>query len=206
MGMFTAECRWFLEGTPQPPWLGIAPSAWSEAESRTDDYVLAPHCEAMGLKLRRGKLEIKVRCSEPAPHVDGPLAGYIETWHKISIAHPAVEAIWPAVTAEEGASIEVRKRRWQMGYATVPNGVRRVAKEDQPAEQGCGVELTELDLGGRHWWSLGFEAMGPADAVRGILVATMRAFAAEFEIPSFPRQASRGYPAWLHEATGASAR
>jgi hypothetical protein len=205
MGLFTAECRWFFEGTPEPPRLGIAPGIWSEAEDRTDHYLLARHCDTMGLKLRHGKLEIKVRCSEPAPHGDGPLAGFVETWHKISIDHPAVEALWPALTAEEGPPIKVDKRRWQIRYASKPGGVRRVAKDEQSSE-GCGVELTELDLAGRHWWSLGFEAVAPADAVRGILTVTMRAFTAEFDIPSFPRQASRGYPAWLHENAGVRAR
>ena len=33
----------------------------------------------------------------------------------------------------------------------------------------CGVELTEVRSGGETWWSLGFEATGPADSLRRTL-------------------------------------
>jgi hypothetical protein len=36
----------------------------------------------------------------------------------------------------------------------------------------CGVELTEVRLGSQDWWSLGFEATGPAGLLRGALEAT----------------------------------
>ncbi|HUY44704.1 MAG TPA: hypothetical protein VMV92_03105 [Streptosporangiaceae bacterium] len=36
----------------------------------------------------------------------------------------------------------------------------------------CEVELTEVRTRGQDWWSLGFEATGPADLLRGALKAT----------------------------------
>ena len=36
----------------------------------------------------------------------------------------------------------------------------------------CGVELTEVRSGGDTWWSLGFEATGPADLLRSTLERT----------------------------------
>ncbi len=41
-----------------------------------------------------------------------------------------------------------------------------------PAEPRCQVELTEVHTGGQHWWTLGFEATGPADLLRSELEAT----------------------------------
>jgi hypothetical protein len=35
----------------------------------------------------------------------------------------------------------------------------------------CGVELTEVRSGAESWWSLGFEATGPADSLRSTLEA-----------------------------------
>ncbi len=40
-------------------------------------------------------------------------------------------------------------------------GVPRLG--EQP---GCAVELTAVDLRGESWWTLCFEATGPADALR----------------------------------------
>ena len=34
------------------------------------------------------------------------------------------------------------------------------------------MELTEIRAGGQAWWSLGFEAAGPADLLRSALQAT----------------------------------
>ena len=35
----------------------------------------------------------------------------------------------------------------------------------------CEVELTEVHTRGQHWWTLGFEATGPADLLRSELEA-----------------------------------
>jgi hypothetical protein len=39
-------------------------------------------------------------------------------------------------------------------------------------EPRCEVELTEVRTGGQDWWTLGFEATGPADLLRSELQAT----------------------------------
>ena len=36
----------------------------------------------------------------------------------------------------------------------------------------CEVELTEVHTSGQHWWTLGFEATGPASLLRSELKAT----------------------------------
>jgi hypothetical protein len=37
----------------------------------------------------------------------------------------------------------------------------------------CEVELTEVHTSGQHWWTLGFEATGPADLLRSEIQATV---------------------------------
>ena len=39
-------------------------------------------------------------------------------------------------------------------------------------EPGCAVELTEVSLRGEAWWTLAFEATGPAGLLRSQLEAT----------------------------------
>ena len=39
-------------------------------------------------------------------------------------------------------------------------------------EPRCEVELTEVRTSGQDWWTLGFEATGPADLLRSELQAT----------------------------------
>lgn len=41
-------------------------------------------------------------------------------------------------------------------------------------EPRCDVELTEVSTRGQAWWTLGFEASGPADLLRSALEGTSR--------------------------------
>src|SRR5437773_288 len=50
-----------------------------------------------------------------------------------------------------------------------PAGARVPGLADEPA---CGVELTEVHTWAETWWTLGFEATGPASLLRGELEAT----------------------------------
>jgi hypothetical protein len=69
----------------------------------------------------------------------------------------------------------------------------------------CGVELTEVHSGGQHWWTLGFEATGPADLLRSELEATA-AFVFAHPLPGGVQPSqdhSRSYAQWLGQQPGA---
>ena len=63
----------------------------------------------------------------------------------------------------------------------------------------CAVELTEIRTGGQAWWSLGFEATGPADLLRSALQATA-ALIFDQALPGgveLGTDNSRSYAEWL---------
>ena len=63
----------------------------------------------------------------------------------------------------------------------------------------CEVELTEVHTRGQDWWTLGFEATGPADRLRSELEATAAlVFAQALPGGVEPRlDESRSYARWL---------
>ena len=61
----------------------------------------------------------------------------------------------------QGLIQDVRRAYW-----------RAASAQGLAGEARCAVELTTLRTGGQSWWSLGFEATGPADLLRGALEAT----------------------------------
>jgi hypothetical protein len=72
-------------------------------------------------------------------------------------------------------------------------------------EPGCAVELTEVRTHGEAWWSLGFEATGPAGLLRGELEATAALVFAE-TLPGGLEPStddSRSYAEWLCQWQGA---
>ena len=63
----------------------------------------------------------------------------------------------------------------------------------------CEVELTEVHTRGQDWWTLGFEATGPADLLRNEIEATAaRVFAQALPGGVEPGlNESRSYARWL---------
>jgi hypothetical protein len=67
------------------------------------------------------------------------------------------------------------------------------------------VELTEVRTGGQDWWTLGFEATGPADLLRSELQATAALVFAQAlpgDVEPGPDE-SRSYAEWLCQRPGA---
>jgi hypothetical protein len=67
------------------------------------------------------------------------------------------------------------------------------------------AELTEVHTSGQHWWTLSFEATGPADLLRSELQATVAlgfAHAPPGGVKPRPDE-SRSYAEWLDQRPGA---
>ena len=66
------------------------------------------------------------------------------------------------------------------------------------------MELTEVHAGGQDWWSLGFEATGPAGLLRRGLEATAAlVFAHALPGAELGPDESRSYAQWLGQQPGA---
>lgn len=172
----TVEARWFVRG-PLPEtardWFdALGPPV--EASSRADRY-LAPASDALGVKVREGRVEAKRRASTLGPLQAGSSGGRLEAWVK-----------WSFTLAEDAAPdwVEVRKTRWQ----------RRL----EAAGGACALELAEVTVDGAAWWSVCLEAEGPDDdARRAALGVAARRWLGRGDAPALPVGASAGYPAWL---------
>ena len=71
-------------------------------------------------------------------------------------------------------------------------------------EPGCEVELTEVYTSGQDWWTLGFEATGPASLLRSELeAAAALVFAQPMPGGVDPGpDGSRSYAEWLGQRPG----
>jgi hypothetical protein len=98
----------------------------------------------------------------------------------------------------------VRKRRRISRFSRVsgPAAARAPVPGGEPR---CEVELTEVRTRGQDWWTLGFEATGPADLLHSELQATAAlVFAQPLPAAVAPGpDYSRSYAAWLGLPPGA---
>jgi hypothetical protein len=196
------EVRWIFPGQLEAAvarWFARFPAG---VESREDTYLLDPQLDGLSVKVRGGgALEVKVYGGSPGIlEVAGRARGRLESWQKWS---------FPTSPLRPGSSdpagwMPVRKKR-RISRFTLASGRIAARAPGLGHPPRCEVELTEVHTGGQDWWTLGFEATGPADLLRSELEATAAlvfAHALPGGMEPGPDE-SRSYAEWLGQRPGA---
>jgi hypothetical protein len=167
-GTCSLEVRWIFRGQ-----LADAVAAWferfpAEMTAVEDAYLLEPYLPGLSVKVRGGRaLEVKVYQRSPGLlDAAGRACGRVESWKKWSFPHgPATQS-----SGNSAGWRPVSKRRriswFSLAGEPFPPGVHGLGEEPR-----CAVELTEARVGRGAWWTLGFEATGPAGLQRSGLEA-----------------------------------
>ena len=172
------EVRWFLNGVDAcgqlKRWFEAAghdhergpacPPSWAE---RTDVYLVVPGADDMGIKWREGQLQVKGRVASLGTQVfSGRHSGHVERWAKWSYAGlpEPYAALFEANRGSGVVTVPVRKRRAlrRIGF-DASTGEGSEAPADAHLDRELGFEFTELEVGGRTYCSIAFEAY-PDDA------------------------------------------
>jgi hypothetical protein len=218
----SAEIRWFWPGHAQwealLAWftrqgrlplvedtgniaLNPAPPAFVKQERpRTDEYLLLPNCQTVGVKQREGRLEVKALVAGPQPFAQGNVSGQIDQWVKWGL-QPSAGIALPLVAdlQQSGKWLSVTKRRYTQKVALEGDKLTAVSPDTFP-DAGCSVELTLVDVaaGQASWLTVGFEAFGETDRLRLLDRATTYFFTLHGLPPlALTTRNSLSYPAWL---------
>ena len=200
-GIRTLEVRWIFPGELESAVAGWFGRFTAGTESREDTYIVNPHLPGLSVKIRAGgTLEVKVYRGSPGIlDVAGRARGHMESWQKWSFPFGL-----PSQGGGEAAGWRLVHKRRRIGWFSQASGpvLARVPALDE--EPGCAVELTEIRTRGEAWWSLGFEATGPADLLRGELEATAALVFAESPPggAELGTEDSRSYAEWLWRRPG----
>jgi hypothetical protein len=210
-GVPSLEVRWIMPSRPD-----TAVAAWfgasvSHVESREDAYLLRPDLGSLSVKIRAGRaLEVKAFLGSPGIlDLAGCARGRMQYWQKWSFPFRS----FGQDTRAAGSWRRVRKQRRTIRFSLT--GGRIVAHDQELDDQEledqelddqarCAVELTELRMQHRDWWSVGLEATGPARSLRAGLEATAAmVFAQALPDGLQLRMAdSASYADWLRSGAG----
>ena len=195
------EVRWIFPGQLEAAvagWFGRFPA---RTESREDTYLLDPRWRGLSVKVRGGgALEVKAYRGSPGIlEVPDRARGRLESWQKWSFpfSPPRPDGGGPAGWTPVRKRRRISRFRWPAG--------RSWRAPRAGGEPRCEVELTEVRTRGQDWWTLGFEATGPASLLRSALEATAALVFAQAlpgGVEPGPDE-SRSYAEWLGQCPGA---
>jgi hypothetical protein len=199
--VLSLEVRWIFPGQLEAAvarWFSRFPAT---TESREDMYLLDPQMRGLSVKVRAGgALEVKVYRGSPGIlQVPGRARGHLEAWQKWSFPCRPLR--------QDGADPvgwqPVRKRR-RISRFSRGSGSAAARAPAPGGEPRCEVELTQVRTRGQGWWTLGFEATGPADLLHSELQATAALVFAQ-PLPAGVEPGpdySRSYAEWLGQPPG----
>lgn len=199
-GILTCEVRWIFPGELETAAVGWFERFTAGTESREDAYLL-PHLPGLSVKIRGGEaLEVKVYQGSPGVlDVARRARGRMESWQKWSFPRGQ-----PGPGSGEPASWRSVHKRRRIGWLSLASELASSRVPGLGAEPGCAVELTEVTTRSEAWWTLGFEATGPADRLRSELEATA-AFVLTQPLPGeleLSMNDSMSYAEWLCRQLG----
>nr|WP_290225844.1 hypothetical protein [Trichocoleus desertorum] len=203
--LITTEVRWFHLGT-----IPDAIAQWfQQAElgqylappmERQDTYLLVPRHEYLGLKLRQGNLEVKLRQAElGVQNFDSGWQGKVEQWVKWSGDSSCQSLAGGEQSLAQGTWINVQKVRSQRQYEVLPNRTCVAVPLGQSMPTGCTMELTQLTINNTAWWSLAFEATG--DRQIESLNSVVDWVSSTHYPGTLTANCSYAYPRWLMAST-----
>ena len=168
-GVRSLEVRWIFPGqleTSVIGWFGRFPT---RTESREDTYLLDPQLRGLSVKVRGGAaLEVKAYRGSPGIlYVTGRARGHLVSWQKWSFPFSPLSQ---DSAGSAGWRPVLKSRR--ISQFSLASGQTAACGPGLIRELRCEVELTEVRTSGEYWWTLGFEATGPADLLRSELEAT----------------------------------
>ena len=197
-GVRSLEVRWIFPGELAGMVAGWFARFPAETTVLEDAYLLDPHLPGLSVKVRGGRaLEVKAYRGSPGLlEVAGRAHGRLESWQKWSFPHgPA------SLGGGDSAGWWPVSKRRRISRFSLTGGSPRAGDRGLGERPGCAVELTDVHAGGEAWWTLGFEATGPPDVLRGELDAAA-ALVFALALPGgleLGMANSRSYTQWLRQ-------
>ena len=217
--MASHEVRWFFEGKADqhkklkdwfetvapssiPNHSRVSPPVWKpRLDDKPDVYLLVPDSDDMGIKWREGELQIKGRVSSLGTQVFcGRHQGVVERWIKWSYKNvPASYQRLFAAEKEPGlVTAAVRKNRaLRKVRLDTLNGKAEEVDAMTLIDRGLGFELTDLEVAGKAYCSLAFEAFPNDSGMDAAFTQAVEAFLDGLKELALTAACSQSYPAFL---------
>jgi hypothetical protein len=194
-----AIARWFGEHSPVVRSDDVGAVEWKGRKGdEPDTYLLLPGYDDMGIKWREGSLQIKGLVSDVGrASYGGHHEGRVQRWIKWSFSDvPAV--LRTLFQDEEPTVVPVGKTRAVRLVEIGHSGEYTEVPSSKWVRQGIAFEMTDLQLGSEHFYTIAFEAFPDSTSLREHFDRVVEGFLVGLKAPDMDLARSMSYPAWLN--------
>ncbi|QNF35534.1 hypothetical protein HUW51_23540 [Adhaeribacter swui] len=212
--VYSAEIRWFFNNLTEvnalEKWFNSRNLFFAGNWDRADIYLWQPGLEKLGIKIREGKVEVKVLLADKG---EWPLAaensGLANDWVKYSFGlqesdeeNKKLLQQFSSATlkTENDLWVRVDKERLLQKYAInlAEKHIQPIAPDAWP-EEGCGVELTKVKINEQTYYTFGLEAFSKSHQESGNLRFVLNMLLPEIPGQNLKAQQSYSYPSFLNK-------
>jgi hypothetical protein len=193
---------WFETTAPIPKSPAVSRPEWKcRLDDQPDVYLLVPGSDDMGIKWREGTLQIKGRVACQGTRLFcGRHRGVVEQWMKWSYSNPPASYRRLFMSKKEMGlfRVAVRKTRaLRMVRLDTLSGKAQEVGLKTFIERGLEFELTELDVAGKTYCSLAFEAFPGGSPINPAFADAIETFLDGLTALDLTADNSQSYPAFL---------
>jgi hypothetical protein len=192
--------HWFENASPFPRAAAAQAPQWKgRAGGEPDVYLLMPGYADMGIKWREGTLQIKGRIEDlgtrrfSAGH-EGRVQRWIKwTYEEVPAACRSLFAAGEKPGPDTAAVHKIRALR----MISLDGGAPQEVTPGLALERGVGFEMTDLELDGKRYCSIAFEAFPDETATMAGFDAVVTGFLEQLP-DTLGADAAMSYPDWLY--------
>ncbi|RDC63834.1 hypothetical protein [Adhaeribacter pallidiroseus] len=211
--VYSAEIRWFFKNRTETEsiehWFNAHQQFFTDKWDRADIYLWQPGLSKIGVKIREGKVEVKILLAErgvvPLMNANSGLAN---DWVKYSFGLLESDAenlnllqqfSEQPLNSNEQLWVRVDKERLLIKMGINPdNSLKQVAANSWP-EEGCGVELTRIRVHRQIFYTFGLEAFSKTQQEHRNLELTLQHTLPALAVNNLHHQQSNSYPGFLQD-------
>ena len=193
---------WFEEYSPVARSNDVRSVEWAGRKGdEPDTYLLLPGYPNMGIKWREGTLQVKGLVADVGDRsYAGRHEGHVQRWIKWTYAEvpEPLRALFLGTDEDKEVLVPVSKTRAVRLIEIEQSGEYIEVPGSKWIGQGVAFEMTDLQVRGRDFCTVGFEAFPDSTAVRDRFDDIVGEFLTGLEAPLLSLDLSMSYPSWLN--------
>ncbi len=208
---YSAETRWFFKTPTEVAtienWFNGHHQFFTDQWSRSDIYLWQPGLNNHSVKIREGKVEVKILLADRGVvQLDTANSGIVNDWIKYSFELKETDKENEVLLRKFNQPDVVKENRWlrvdkerlliKFSLDQHQNTISQIPESTWP-DEGCAVELTKIKVNQQEYCTFGLEAFSKNRHEKRNLEQVLKQVIPEIHVTNLHHRLSHSYPSFL---------